>query len=70
MFTADVMSVSLGTGVGLQPQHQLTAAFSATLPATSPCALSAAGSPPTATEPPTAFSDHCGLVVRFDGVQG
>ena len=54
-----VMAINQGAGVGVQPQHQLTAAFSTILPQQEPCALPDA--------PATGFSDHCGLLVRFDG---
>jgi hypothetical protein len=56
----DVMVVALGDGVGLAPQHQLNVSFSSLLPSTEPCSL-----PMGSTN--GAFSDHCGLVVRFTG---
>ena len=65
--TVDVMGVSRGSGVGMQPAHQLSAAFTSTLPTPEPCALPGAPSGPVPNQPAGAFSDHCGLVVRFDG---
>jgi hypothetical protein len=56
----DVMVVGLGDGVGLQPQHKLDMAFGSTLPSKEPCSLPSG-------EANAAFSDHCGLVVRFTG---
>ncbi len=56
----DVMVVALGNGVGMQPQHELEVAFASTLPSQEPCSLPAG-------EANGAFSDHCGLVVRFTG---
>jgi endonuclease/exonuclease/phosphatase family metal-dependent hydrolase len=65
----DVMVVALGDGVGISPLHELNVAFSSTLPGKEPCSLPAAGTndPATAAAAPEAFSDHCGLVVRFSG---
>jgi hypothetical protein len=65
----DVMVVALGDGVGMAPLHELNVAFSSTLPSKEPCSLPAAGTndPATAAAAPEAFSDHCGLVVRFAG---
>lgn len=52
----DVMVVSIGTGGGaLPPLHALTADFRMTLPKASPCRF----------VQDQAFSDHCGLIVRF-----
>jgi endonuclease/exonuclease/phosphatase family metal-dependent hydrolase len=64
-----VMVVSLGSGVGMSPLHQLNVAFSGALPSTDPCDLPAAGSndPTASASAPQAFSDHCGLIVRFAG---
>ena len=69
VFQKGVMVVALGAGVGMSPLHQLTVAFSSTLPSTDPCDLPAAGSnnPTASAAAPQAFSDHCGLVVRFTG---
>ena len=65
----DVMVVALGAGVGMSPLHKLNVAFSSTLPSQAPCSLPAAGTndPTAAAAAPGAFSDHCGLVVRFSG---
>jgi hypothetical protein len=65
----DVMVVALGAGVGMSPLHELGVAFSSTLPRQESCSLPAAGTndPTAAAGAPGAFSDHCGLVLRFSG---
>ena len=69
VFQTGVMVVALGAGVGIAPLHELRVAFSSTLPRQEPCSLPAAGTndPTAAAAAPGAFSDHCGLVVRFSG---
>jgi hypothetical protein len=54
---ADVMAVSVGSGVGLDPAHDLAFDLGMTLPTAEPCR----GERPVEGS----FSDHCGLLVRF-----
>jgi hypothetical protein len=53
---SDLMAAAVGSGIGLQPAHGLSLISSIPLPNQDPCAgPQAAG----------AFSDHCGLLMRF-----
>ncbi len=53
---ADVMAVAVGSGVGLQPTHNLSFNLGITLPTEEPC---------RGPRVQGTFSDHCGLLVRF-----
>lgn len=55
---ADLMAAALGAGVGLQPTHTLSLSSATPLPNRDPC---------TGPQAVGAFSDHCGLLVRFVG---
>ena len=55
---ADLMAAALGAGVGLQPTHTLSLSSVTPLPNRDPC---------TGPQAVGAFSDHCGLLVRFVG---
>ena len=57
---ADVMAVAVGSGVGLQPTHNLSFDLGITLPTEEPCRDRDHPERVQGT-----FSDHCGLLVRF-----
>jgi hypothetical protein len=52
----DVMAVAIGSGVGLQPVHDLALDLGLTLPTEEPC---------RGPRVQGTFSDHCGLLVRL-----